>query len=1185
MFRAHRSLLPLVVLLVPLAAPGADKEDTWAVPRGPSREPNPYRFDPALLKTVPRDFLEDAAACVLYSGTTHLLEPDGTVETISHELTRLNGRKGVEKIGEYHNLVYTPAYQKLTLNVARVHKPDGKIVEVRPRDTQLRDVSTDFLSYDPDKQLIISFPSLEVGDVLEVKWTVRGKNPEHSGQFFTRYSFGDVSYPVLLDEIRIRLPSDKKLLYACSPATRPSFHAIAGKVDSKPLTPTITEADGQRLFHWKLDRCPPLPRDENLPSREELRPSVLCSTFTSWKEVGEWKQRLREDCWKCTPAVTQVVGEVTKGLTAPLDRARALTYWVRRNIRYVSSGERHDYTPHPPEKVLANRFGDCKDGSQLLAVMLREAGIAVELATLGVQDDGQVHKDVPSPWGTHAILLARIDGKEHWIDTTSRLSGWDYLPADDRDRVCYLTDERGHVRLASTPPLTPADHRWEQTTEIWIGSDGNARCRRTAMAYGSSAISQRDRFVEVPAGERRRQVASDLQDANSRSHLLRLELDEPALRDHDRPTTARMEFEIPRMFTGSSELEGSLTDSKVWNRLLAYNLDPDRTVPFVLPGPFESTHRYIIHLSPAHVLDELPRSKILRSAWGTFEVSAKPLDATEPIRHLEVTFRTCIDKPRVEEGDFETFRKFHEDVNRDYRAWLTLKPASDPASIDLLEAYLTFVPSDNVAAGVLAKLYHARGKGGEALRVLRRTRTYLPDDEKLLDLMVKFAEGSAAEEEAQRELIKRQPDKLEHQLALGTVLVSHGKQKEARAVLEPLTKKGSSLVQAMAHYQLARSYYRKDEPARALEQLDASGKLDPDTAGTVRALMLRGQVLEELKKPEQALASYQMAHRAERANQEVLLSVIRLAILTEKRTEALDALRRYTLLVENDLSGLLLAAETYLKLGRLDDAFDLAVKARDLRFHERAQRIMGLVYLQKGDDERAILHLERAEPDAVVLAALMRAYLHVGNLREASDQMERAERLDRPSPELRRACEQIQRVRARRAELHKLASAAPGKEGDLPAALDALACAEAVRSRGTSAEKVERLLAPALAEGMRIGPALALRGLLALERGKLTRALADAEEAIRLSPREPLGYQVRGRVALERGTPAALADLQKAVDLSGGKDADALAGLAEALLRAGRHDEAVAAQRQAVKLRPGDRELAEQLTAMEKRTR
>src|SRR5262249_2069473 len=185
--------------------------------------------------------------------------------------------------------------------------------------------------------------------------------------------------------------------------------------------------------HWKAVDCPKMPQDENLPPKEELRPAVVCSTFASWDEVGRWKQRLRADCWKCTPEVRKVVREVTRGLTDPAARARALTYWVRRNVRYVSAGDKHDYTPHPPGQVLANGSGDCKAASQLLAVMLREAGIPVELATLGVVDDGQVEQAVPSPWGTHAILRATIAGKAHWIDTTATLAAWDFLPRDDCD--------------------------------------------------------------------------------------------------------------------------------------------------------------------------------------------------------------------------------------------------------------------------------------------------------------------------------------------------------------------------------------------------------------------------------------------------------------------------------------------------------------------------------------------------------------------------------------------------------------------------------------------------------------------------------------------------------------------------------------------------------------------------------
>jgi Flp pilus assembly protein TadD len=71
-------------------------------------------------------------------------------------------------------------------------------------------------------------------------------------------------------------------------------------------------------------------------------------------------------------------------------------------------------------------------------------------------------------------------------------------------------------------------------------------------------------------------------------------------------------------------------------------------------------------------------------------------------------------------------------------------------------------------------------------------------------------------------------------------------------------------------------------------------------------------------------------------------------------------------------------------------------------------------------------------------------------------------------------------------------------------------------------------------------------------------------------------------VHLERGRIEAVAELTRAVELSGRKDASALHWQAAALSQVGRRDEALAAQREALRLRPQDREMQEQLRAFEK---
>ena len=86
----------------------------------------------------------------------------------------------------------------------------------------------------------------------------------------------------------------------------------------------------------------------------------------------------------------------------------------------------------------------------------------------------------------------------------------------------------------------------------------------------------------MPVGERRRLVAAELPDANSKAHLSLLHLNDTNLRNFDVPVKAEVVFEVPGQFSGDPDREGSVTDSKVWAKLLSINLDYDREAPLDL---------------------------------------------------------------------------------------------------------------------------------------------------------------------------------------------------------------------------------------------------------------------------------------------------------------------------------------------------------------------------------------------------------------------------------------------------------------------------------------------------------------------------------------------------------------------------------------------------------------------------
>ena len=137
-------------------------------------------------------------------------------------------------------------------------------------------------------------------------------------------------------------------------------------------------------------------------------------------------------------------------------------------------------------------------------------------------------------------------------------------------------------------------------------------------------------------------------------------------------------------------------------------------------------------------------------------------------------------------------------------------------------------------------------------------------------------------------------------------------------------------------------------------------------------------ILEDLKRPAEASAPYLLALTLDDKSEEALEGLVRLSLDAGKPDEALPYLRRYVAAVGDDFDGLLQAADFSLRMKRWDDAFDLASRAQDQKFHEKAQRILGLVYLHRGDYAKAVEHLDKADPDDEVLRGLIRANLALG---------------------------------------------------------------------------------------------------------------------------------------------------------------------------------------------------------------
>ena len=627
------------------------------------------------------------------------------------------------------------------------------------------------------------------------------------------------------------------------------------------------------------------------------------------------------------------------------------------------------------------------------------------------------------------------------------------------------------------------------------------------------------------------------------------------------------------------QLDGSISDNSLWTRLLNVNVDAERTQPIEMKEPFETKQTFIVAVPPGFRLEGQPENKDYATTWGRFR---RTVVADRDGRKWTVLFHTRIEKTRIEKADFEAFLTFQEKITGDYRIYLTMKTVdlekATREEVRLLRKKILKDPKDSAPAKELARLHIKRNEKEKAAEVILAARGNHPDDRSLIELAIQVEDGIEAKEPIYRELIEKFPGVEKYPLDLAALLIDAERPKKAQALLQPLTKSASSDTKAHALFLLAKISLKDGEPQKALEQWNDAKLADADFLNTVEAHDLGGSIYEALKQFKNAVDSFELALAIDDKDAETLESLVRVNDKKKDRAAALKYLRHYVDKVEETGSNVT-AAEWYLKLGRLDDAEEMIERDQPKGPSDRSYCLQGLLDFRRNKWEKAVKILQDCTPlEDDALHALIVGNLMLGRLSEAISWGEKSK--GDSSSEVKNDVAVAKRIQARRDAIrNRLARAS------IPFAiekLDFFACAEYLHSIGRTAAEVEGLLSKALSGNVEWGEPFGLRAELLIDKGRLSKALIDAERAVALGPNEAMGFYVRGRVRLERERPGADDDLRQAVRLSGEKNPRMLHWLATALVREKRYDEAKQAQMKAAKGLPDDAEIEEQLREIEK---
>jgi len=316
---------------------------------------------------------------------------------------RLNNEDGVQSNSQLE-FTFDPSYQELVINKIVVHR-NGKIINKLDRskvELMRNEKKADRYLYDGSYSAVTILEDIRVGDILEYEYTFKGANP-----IFKDYAYSVVSqaYNVEIQHLyyEMLLPRDKKV----------KIKNLFGGTN-----PKLRSTKQVKRLVWDLQNVAPIFTDDDTPSWHNAYPRSEVSSFKNWNEVRSFMLELYPMNIDC-PKIDEFVKN--RNFESNEEGIIGTIRFVQDEIRYLAmSNGVNSHKPHQPEAVFSQRFGDCKDKSYLLSLMLNRIGVSAWPALVSTKHKRFVDQYSASPFAFNHVIVKFIwKDKEYWVDPTS----------------------------------------------------------------------------------------------------------------------------------------------------------------------------------------------------------------------------------------------------------------------------------------------------------------------------------------------------------------------------------------------------------------------------------------------------------------------------------------------------------------------------------------------------------------------------------------------------------------------------------------------------------------------------------------------------------------------------------------------------------------------------------------------
>ncbi len=356
----------------------------------------------------------------------------------------------------------------------------NEIIEVDHFET--KDQIRGSVFYSDNQSINFVFPAVSKNAETTLKYKENITEPHFSSTF----SFGS-GVPIKEATYSVEVPKNVEIGYRTF--NFENFDISFEKIETRKLTTYTWKANNINSFQNtqnSLSIFSYLPHVvvyiKNYKIRNKIKP-----VYNNLDDLYSWNASLNKqiDRSNLTEA-HQITTDITKGLISDDEKTKAIFNWVQRNINYVAFEYGYGgLIARSASRVCKNRYGDCKDMSNLLYEMLVYVGIDAHHTWIGSRAKPYSHYEIPTgKVYDHMITSVFINNEIIFLDATDN-----YVPYGMPSS--FIQGKEGMIALTNNTykiVKVPEQAKEKNTTQIkttisLVGDKLKASGKRTMIGY------------------------------------------------------------------------------------------------------------------------------------------------------------------------------------------------------------------------------------------------------------------------------------------------------------------------------------------------------------------------------------------------------------------------------------------------------------------------------------------------------------------------------------------------------------------------------------------------------------------------------------------------------------------------------------------------------------------------------